>query len=263
MRVLIVDDEAPARRKLRRFLAAESDTDVVSEAADGREAVEAIRAERPDLVFLDIQMPGLDGFGVIGEIGVREMPTVVFVTAYDEHALRAFEVHALDYLLKPVAPDRFRTVLERARARVHVGQKEPGELAARVTQLAQLVEQLRESVPGAAPRYLQRLLVEAGEKAILLSVERIDWVEAARNYVRLHAGRDSYTVRGAIGAFHARLDPSQFLRVNRSQIVRLDAVKELHPWFHGEYLVVLHDGTRLTWSRRFRKAGEAEFEQPF
>jgi two-component system LytT family response regulator len=259
LRVLIVDDEGPARRKVRRLLEAEADVEIAGEAADGAAAVAAIRERTPDVVFLDIQMPELDGFDVIAAVGAERMPYVVFVTAYDEHALRAFEVSAVDYLLKPVDPERFRQAVARARERVAAaragGAGGAGErdLAARVERL---LEALRPGAPAAPPRFLERLLVDAGPKAILLPLDHVDWIEAARNYVTLHAGAERYTLRGTLGALHERLDPSRFLRLNRSQIVRLDAVKELHPWFHGEYLVVLHDGTRLTWSRRFRKEGE-------
>ncbi|HEU4565801.1 MAG TPA: response regulator [Gemmatimonadaceae bacterium] len=250
LRVLIVDDEGPARRKVRRLLEEEPDVTIVGEAADGTDAVAAIREQAPDVVFLDIQMPGLDGFGVVATVGAERMPHIVFVTAYDEHALRAFEVHAIDYLLKPVDPERFRAAVARARA---LAIRPPDDdLVARV---ARLVEERTR----AEPRWLERILVDAGNRSLLLAVEQIDWIEAARNYVTLHAGKERYTVRASIGALHGRLDPSRFLRVNRSQLVRLDAVKELHPWFHGEYIVLLHDGTRLTWSRRFRKEG-VEFE---
>jgi two-component system LytT family response regulator len=251
MRVLIADDEAPARQKVRRLLAEEPDVEIVGEAATGAEAVRAIRETSPDVVFLDIQMPVLDGFGVVEEVGVDAMPHVVFVTAYDEHALRAFEVRALDYLLKPVTPDRFRLVLERVRAQLARGGDVRRDLAERLDQLVGAL--------APKPRFLRRLLVQDGNKALLLPVERIDRMEADRNYVRLHAGGGTYVVRGSIGSMAERLDPDRFLRINRSEIVRLDAVKELHPWFHGDYRVVMHDGTVLTWSRRYRALTDGEF----
>jgi two-component system LytT family response regulator len=251
MRVLIADDEAPARQKVRRLLAGEGDVEIVGEAATGAEAVQAIREASPDVVFLDVQMPVLDGFGVVEEVGVDAMPHVVFVTAYDEHALRAFEVRALDYLLKPVTPDRFRAVLQRVRA----------QMARKGEGAADLAERLDQLVGALAPRarFLRRLLVQDGNKALLLPVERIDRMEADRNYVRLHAGGSTYVVRGSIGAMAERLDPDRFLRINRSEIVRLDAVKELHPWFHGDYRVVMHDGAVLMWSRRYRALTDGEF----
>jgi len=255
MRVLIADDEAPARQKLRRLLSGERDVEVVGEAETGAEAVRAIREQSPDVVFLDVQMPVLDGFGVVAEVGVDAMPYVVFVTAYDEHALRAFEVRALDYLLKPVTPDRFRAMLQRVRAQLARGDAAlSAELAGRLDQLDQLVGAL---VP--KPRYIKRLLVQDGVKALLLPVERIDLLRAERNYVRLHAAGAIYVVRASLGALAERLDPDRFLRINRSEMVRLDAVKELHPWFHGDYRVVLHDGTALMWSRRYRALTDGEF----
>jgi two-component system LytT family response regulator len=251
MRVLIADDEAPARQKVRRFLAGEPDVEIVGEAATGAEAVQAIRDRAPDVIFLDVQMPVLDGFGVIDEVGVDAMPHVVFVTAYDEHALRAFEVRALDYLLKPVTPDRFRAVLARVRAQLARRDGASADLAARLDQLLGTLS--------SKPRYLRRLLVEDGVKALLLPVEQIDLLRAERNYVRLHAKGATYTLRASLGAMAERLDPDRFLRINRSEIVRLDAVKELHPWFHGDYRVVMHDGATLTWSRRYRALTEGEF----
>jgi two-component system LytT family response regulator len=243
MRVLIVDDEAPARQKIRDLLASESDVEIVGEAADGKEAVDLIRRASPDLVFLDIQMPRLDGFGVIAEVGIETMPLTVFVTAYDEHALRAFEVHAFDYLLKPFASGRLRQVLERARQRLVKGADE--EWACRI---ARLVETLN-----AGHKHVHQILVQQGEeRERLLAVETIDRIQAERNYVRLFARDGEYLRRVSLAAIEERLDPSRFLRINRSEIVRLDAIKELQPWFHGDYRVILKDGTTRTWSRRFR-----------
>jgi two-component system LytT family response regulator len=240
LRVVIADDERPARAKLRRYLAAEPDVEIVAEASGGVEAVEAIRAARPDLVFLDVQMPDLDGFGVVEALGTEALPHVVFVTAHDHYALRAFEVHALDYVLKPVGPERFAKALARAREAV-ARRAEPADLEARV---ARLVEAL-----GERPRYPERILVTAEERGVLLDVDRIDWVEADRNYVVLHAGGASHRMRGTIEAVTRRLDPQRFARVNRSSVVRLESIREVHPWFHGEYRIVLADGTELTWTR--------------
>ncbi|HEY8549283.1 MAG TPA: response regulator [Vicinamibacterales bacterium] len=251
MRVLIVDDEAPARRKLRRLLEAEDGVEIVGEASDGREAVEAIGTHEPDVVFLDIQMPVLDGFGVIEQIGVDNMPRVVFVTAYDEHALRAFEVQAVDYLLKPIAPQRFSQVIARLAREIARDAKPSAESASR---LAAAV------ASGDAAPFLRRLLVHQGERARLLNVEAIDWIEADRNVLTLHAGAAVHTVRGTLSDLEARLDPAKFLRISRSAIVRLDAIDELQPWFHGDYRVILRDGTTLTWSRRYRARDRHAFE---
>jgi two-component system, LytTR family, response regulator len=240
IRVMIVDDERAARQKIRRYLDAAPDLEIVGEAASGREAVQAIECERPDLVFLDVQMPGLDGFGVLAALDFEPLPQVVFVTAHDQFALRAFEVHALDYLLKPFDAGRFQKVLDRAREHLRRRRDSGGEELSRL--LAQLTGK---------PRYLERLLIHVDERAFFLQVERIQWIGAARNYVTLHAGGEAYTLRGTIEGLSRRLDPARFVRVNRSQIVNLDSVKELQPWFHGEYRLILKDGTEMSWSRRY------------
>lgn len=249
IRALVADDEAPARRKLRDLLGRETDVEVVGEAADGVEAVAAIRTASPDVVFLDIQMPRLDGFGVIQEIGVEAMPLVVFVTAYDEHALRAFEVNALDYLLKPFAPSRFERLLDRVR---HQLGGSPGDLAERVERLLAAVRP--------APQYLRQILVERDEdRQTLLAVESIDVVRADGNYLCFLSGGVEHRRRGTLRDLEDRLDPARFLRLNRSEIVRLDAIREVQPWFHGDARVVLQDGSVLTWSRRYRARAEGLF----
>ena len=253
MRVLIVDDEAPARAKMRRYLEEHDDIEIAGEAENGIAAVERIGELRPDLVFLDVQMPELDGFGVIETVGVESMPHVVFVTAYDEYALRAFEVRALDYLLKPFTPERFVAVVERVRAELARGSNSEN------TELNARLDALLKSVATGRPKYLQRVLVHHENKAFLLAVDRIDRVEADRNYVRLHSAGTAFTLRGSITSLADRLDPEKFLRINRSEIVRLDAVKELQPWFHGDYRVVMGDGTTLMWSRRYRVQTAGEF----
>ena len=249
IRALIVDDEAPARRKLRELLGRETDFEVVGEAADGVEAVEAIRAAGPDVVFLDIQMPRLDGFGVVEEVGAGEMPLVVFITAYDEHAVKAFEVQALDYLLKPFAPSRFQKLLERLRRQL--GQDQ-GDLAQRIDRLLATV---RPSSPA-----LRQILVERGEgRQALLAVSEIDLIRAEGNYLRFFSGGDEYRRRGTLRDLEERLDPHQFVRLNRSEIARLEAIRELQPWFHGDARVVMRDGAVLTWSRRYRTKVEGVF----
>jgi two-component system, LytTR family, response regulator len=249
LRVLVVDDEAPARRKLRRMLADAGGVEVVGEAEDGPAAVRAIQSLRPDLVLLDIRMPGLDGFGVVAEVGPARMPPVVFVTAYDDFAVKAFEVQALDYLLKPATAERLRVVLDRARERLGAGQAAQG-LSARL-------DALLARLPSPTP-FLQRLLVEHNGRAQLVPVEQVDRIEAARNYVHLHVAGARLPLRQTLSALAERLDPAQFLRISRSEIVRLDAVKEFQTWFHGDYKVILKDGTELMWSRRYRaKSGSA------
>jgi two-component system LytT family response regulator len=244
IRVMIIDDERPARLKVRRFLASEEDFEIIGEAGTGLEAVRAIEQKHPDLVFLDVQMPGLDGFGVIDAVKIQPLPRVVFITAYDHFALKAFEVHALDYLLKPFDQQRFKQVLDHLRQQLRrSGEQEQNELTEK---LNRLLEELNNR-----PKYIERLLVNAGEKALLLAVERIEWIEAARNYVTLHCGGQSYLLRGTIEGLSQKLDPSKFIRANRSQIVNVESIKELHPWFHGEYRIILRDGTEISWSRRY------------
>jgi two-component system, LytTR family, response regulator len=257
IRALIADDEAPARRKLCELLDREKDFAVVAEAADGIEAVERIRASAPDVVFLDIQMPRLDGFGVIGEVGVEAMPLVVFVTAYDEHALRAFEVHALDYLLKPFAPSRFQRLLDRLRRQLGGASTGDGDLAQRIERL------LAEVRP--APGYLRQILAERNDhedRQVLLAVEEIDVIRADGNYLRFITcdSRDGeHRRRGTLRDLEDRLDPARFLRLSRSEIVRLEAIREVQPWFHGDARVVLRNGAVLTWSRRYRSKAEGLF----
>jgi two-component system LytT family response regulator len=233
LRALIVDDEAPARAKVRRLLEARGGIEIAGEARTGREAIAAIKRSRPDIVFLDIQMPGLDGFGVLDALQ-SDAPYVVFVTADGHKALEAFEAGAVDYLLKPFTPERFDQVVERARDRFG-GRQAPA---------------------ASSGNHLQRLLVIDGGHAVFLSVDRIDWVESDRNYVVFHCGADAHRLRATIASVGERLDPSQFLRINRSTLVRLDAVASMVEWSHGDYKVTMRDGTELTWSRRFR--GEAE-----
>ena len=241
MRALIVDDEAPARARIRHLLGATADIEIAGEASTGRDAVAAYKRLRPDLVFLDIQMPGLDGFGVVDAIAGDGAPYIVFVTADDQQAVRAFDVGAVDYLLKPFSPARFDLVLDRARAR----------LAEQVTAAA------REPAP-AAP-FLKRIFVTSNGRAAFLPVDRIDRVDAERNYLVLHAGAAQFRVRGTLASLGARLDPSQFLRINRSSLVRLDAIREMHEWSHGDLRVIMHDGAELMWSRRYRASAESAF----
>ena len=247
IRVLIVDDESPARAKLRKLLRETHDLEVVAEAKDGDEAVRAIEEHDPDLVFLDIQMPGRGGFEVVEAVGVDRMPLTVFATAYDEHALRAFEVHALDYLLKPFAPTRFRKLLERVRKRLK--DSSPPDLQP-------LLDSLRHRDP---PQYARRLRLQASpERETLVAVEQIRLLRADGNYVHVLTvdGRE-LSLRSTLTELAARLDPEDFLRINRSEVVRLDAVEELQPFFHGDYKVKMKDGKSgegeiLTWSRRYR-----------
>jgi two-component system LytT family response regulator len=250
IRVVIVDDEALARRRLRSLLHDEPDVEVVGECGDGGSAVTTIESLAPDLVFLDVQMPEADGFEVLEAVSAERMPVVVFVTAYDRYALQAFEVHALDYLLKPFSRNRFRGALSRAREEVR---RRRGEgLRSAGDELSALLRELR----GAKP-WLERLVVRDGGRVSFIKVDEIDWIESEGNYLRLHVGPDAHLVRGTIKGSAERLDPERFVRTSRSTIVNLDRVREIHPWSRGELVVVLRDGTQLPTSgehgRRLRE----------
>jgi two-component system, LytTR family, response regulator len=242
LQVLVVDDEAPARRKILRLLRQEPDVRVVGEAGGAESAIAAIEKHRPDLVFLDVQMPGMDGFGVVQAIPAKEMPHVVFVTAHDQYALRAFEVHAFDYLLKPFGEERFRTVLQRAREQS--AQSSDG-FAARIQDLLHQLQRER--------AFPDRLLVHENARAHFVLIREISWIETDRNYLILHCGAKTHTLRGTLESLAGTLDPKIFVRINRGSLVRLDAIRELLPWFHGEYKVILKDSTELRWSRRYVK----------
>ena len=242
IRTLIIDDEPLARERIKRFLASERDIEPLGECADGREAVAAINMLKPDLVFLDIQIPELDGFGVLKAVGVEQMPAVIFVTAYDRYALRAFDVNALDYLLKPYNRERFRKALERARAQLSNGAK--GELNDR---LLSLLEYLKTE-----PKHLERLMIKSSGRVFFLRTEEIDWIEAEGNYLRLHAGRDRHLLRETMNRLASKLDPDKFLRIHRSTLVNIERIKELQPLFSGDYVVILRDGKQLTLSRSYR-----------
>jgi two-component system, LytTR family, response regulator len=257
IRVLIVDDEPAARNGLRQLLKRDPDVVVVGEARNGREAVRALETDGIDVVFLDIQMPELDGFGVVGAVGAQQMPTIVFVTAYDRHALHAFEVHALDYLLKPFTDERFRDAMARAKASVRQGRL--GDVSRR---LAALLNDA--GVTPTAPRgtHLKRLTIKGAGRVTLLPIRDVDWLEAERDYVRVHAGKSSHVIRDTMKNLEGQLDPDRFVRIHRSTIVNLERIKELQPMFKGEYVVVLHDGTELKLSRGYRDHLEARLGRP-
>ena len=273
IRVLVVDDEPLAREGIKVRLEREADMEVVGEAADGPEAVAAITTLHPDLVFLDVQMPGMDGFEVVERVAGVHLPVIVFATAYDEYALRAFEVHALDYLLKPVTARRFEEALRRARTEVGRGMER--ETHRRLVELldawrsAATVSAATHALPPEPPQqqqppppapqalhgggaYLTRLVVRDGERFLLLRAEEIDWVESAANYVRLHARGTSYLVRATMAELERRLDPSRFTRIHRSTIVNTDRIREIRPEWHGDFDVVLTTGKALRLSRSYR-----------
>lgn len=256
--VLIVDDEPLARRRIARLLRAEPDVDVVGECGTGREAVEALKANDVDLVFLDVQMPDLDGFDVVAEVGAEKMPSVIFVTAYNEYALKAFEVHAVDYLLKPVEAERFQRAFQRARE--FLGRKGEAQSGRRLKALlSQLLNEERipdvvtgEHIAPHPSRYVDRIMVKTDGRVLFVKVNDVDWFEAAGNYIRLHAQRQTYMIRETMNALESSLNPSQFARIHRATIVNLDRIRELQPWFAGDYVVLLHDGSQLKLTRTYR-----------
>jgi two-component system LytT family response regulator len=251
--VLIVDDEPLARSALRVALAAEADFVVVGEAADGHEAVRKVTSLDPDLVLLDVQMPGLDGFRVVREIGPAAMPMVVFVTAFDEHAERAFEVNALDYLVKPWDDERFGRMLQHVRKRLEEGQK--ARLHDRLVDLLQSVRGEGDSSVEAEKRgggWVTRLMVREGPRVRFIEAETVDFFEADGDTVIAHRGSRNDRIRTSLRDLEARLDPARFVRIHRSTILNLDALSEVVPWMSGDYEAVLHDGRRLRVSRHYR-----------
>lgn len=252
VKTIIVDDEPLARQTLRILLEADPEIDLVAECSNGVEAIDAIDELSPDLVFLDIQMPELDGFDVVSALDSSVAPVIVFVTAFDSYALKAFEVHAFDYLLKPFTDARFSTVL--AQAKLEVEHRTARNLSERL--LALLADRDRER----PSRHLTRVLVKSASRVTFLKVAEIDWIEAAGSYVQLHSGAKEHLLRESLNALEAKLDPDVFLRIHRSTIVNADRVKELRADAYGEYVVVLEDGTELKMSRARREQIQARLE---
>ncbi len=242
IRVLLSDDEALARERLRGLLQEEPDLEIVAECGDGNSAIATIQRERPDLVFLDIQMPEVDGFGVVQALQ-DAMPLTIFVTAYDRYAMKAFEVHALDYLLKPVGKERLAEAVERARRQLQ--QPPDGSFQRRVLELLGDME-ARQQTP-------ERIIIKADGEIVCLRPNEIDWAESAGNYVCLHVGGATHILRETITALESRLGPRQFMRVHRSTLVNVDRIKTLKPSLYGDYSILLRDGTKLTLSRGFRE----------
>ena len=259
LRVLIADDEPLGRSNVRVALQNEADVEIVAECENGDEAVSAIAELRPDLVFLDVQMPGTDAFGVIERVGPERMPPVVFVTAHDEYAVPAFRVHALDFLRKPFDDERFHAALDHARTQLE--RRDVGELGRR---LRVLLDDFGR-VPGdagaaSAPRYVSRFTVKHDGNVIFVRALDVDYFEASGNYVMLHMRDKSLSLRGTLSALLPSLDPARFKRIHRSTIVNMDRVKELQPWFGGDYVAVLHDGRKLKVSRTFASSLLSPFQ---
>ena len=244
IKAIVVDDEPPARRNLRALLAGVPDIELIRECGNGRDALSSIRALEPDLVFLDVHMPEMDGFEVLEHLTDQSLPVIIFVTAYDQYALKAFEVSALDYLLKPFDDVRFHKAL--AQARRQIEQQDASELGRKLLTLMGA----REARPdGSASRYLTRLMIKTAGRVIFVRTEEIDWIEAYDNYLRLHVGDKAHLLRQTMNELEAALNPEHFARIHRSTIVNLNRVHEFHPHFNGEYQVILRDGTQLKLSR--------------
>jgi two-component system LytT family response regulator len=240
IRALVVDDEPPARERVRDLLQAEPDVELVGEAGDAEQAVERIRALRPDLLFLDVQMPGRDGFGVLRALGGERPPATIFTTAHDEFAVRAFDVSAVDYLLKPLRRTRFRAALVRAREKLSAG-----------VSAAELRRVVADAVR--APAHLERLAVRVGRRIVVVRAEEVRWIEAEGNYARIHAGGKRYLLRQTLNALEASLDPQRFVRVHRGAIVGVDHVREVHPLARGSYDLVLDGGDVVTTGQSYRE----------
>ena len=252
LRTVIVDDEPTARRGVRLLLERDRGVDVVGEAAGGAEAADLIKREKPDLVFLDVQMPGCDGFEALTKVAGTVAPAVVFVTAYDEHALRAFEVNAVDYLLKPYDDARFAAALQRAKDEVRRRSADTVN-----TRLTQLLDYLQHDGARPAPAKddgaNERILVKSSGEIFFLKAEEIDWIEAEGDYMKFHVGGRAHLMRETMARLEARLDPKKFIRIHRSTIVNIDRLRKLSPSFAGEYAVILHDGTKLKLSRGYHE----------
>jgi two-component system, LytTR family, response regulator len=246
IRVLVADDERLARRAIRRLLGRHADVEIIGECGDGESAVNAIRDKRPDLVFLDVQMPEMNGFQVLGTVGAAGMPVTIFVTAHDSYALRAFDTNAIDYLLKPVRKDRFDRALARARQRI-AGTVDDEEVRRTLSKL--------ERIASARP-YPDRFAVPRSGRVTFVTVKDIDWIEALGNYVCLHVGGCEHELRETLAGLEEKLDPAAFLRIHRSTIVNVHRIKEIQRWFHGHHRVVLDDGTELRMSRYQREVAK-------
>ena len=242
IRALIVDDEPLARKFSRRMLKDDQEVQVVGECGNGRDAVALIRKQTPDLIFLDVQMPEMDGFSVLETLGSERLPEIVFTTAHEQYAIQAFELHALDYLLKPFDQARFRNTMRHAKERLSHGPPKDGGL-----QMAALLANVKQQ-----PQYQDRLIVKGEGRISFLKTDEITWIEADDKYVHLHTEKSARLVRQTLSAMEAQLDPKKFVRIHRSAIVNVERIKELHPMFSGEHAVVMNNGTKLTLSRNYK-----------
>jgi two-component system LytT family response regulator len=253
IRALIVDDEPLARQRIRLLAHDEPDLEIISECASGKDALTAIERDPPDLLFLDVQMPEMDGFEVLEKLPRERLPVSIFTTAYDQHAVRAFEAHALDYLLKPFQPERFKAAV--ARAREHLANQQASSAARGLLDLLAARQSLHATT--AVTNFLTRLTIKTDDKMVVIKIADIDSIESAGNYVAVNIGKESHILRETLNALEAQLDPEKFLRVSRSAIVNLDRVKELQPMFKGEHIIVLQNGKRLAMTRGLREVEQA------
>jgi two-component system LytT family response regulator len=242
IRALIADDELLARKFIRRLLKHDADVEIVAECSNGKEAAAMIRQEKPDLVFLDVQMPEMDGFAVLDAVGLEHLPEIIFTTAYESYAIRAFELHALDYLLKPFDQVRFKAAMKHAKERLVSQGTEEGRL-----QIGTLLESIK-----AEQKHLERILIKADGRISFLNTREIDWLEADDKYVHLHTAKGARMVRQTLSAMEAELDPAKFVRIHRSTIVNIERIKELQPLFNGEHSLLLENGTKLILTRSYR-----------
>jgi len=243
IRVLIVDDEPLARERVHHFLKQEPNITIIGESGNGIEAVAAIREKKPDLIFLDIQMPGMDGFEVLQHIESEHMPHIIFITAYDQYAIRAFEVHALDYLLKPFDQNRFKRALQLAGEYIQL--QKNGDFKYRIKELIQEI--------GSEKKYPERFIIKSEGRIYFIRTDEVNWIESAANYVSLHVGREVHLMRGTMSAMEEKLDPDKFIRVNRAAIVNIEFIREIQPFFNGEYIINLKDDSQITLSRKYRE----------
>jgi len=239
---MIVDDEPLACERIRMLLDGEPELQIICECRNGKDALQAIGKIKPDLVFLDVQMPELTGFEVLNRLDPARIPVVIFVTAYDQYALKAFEVSALDYLLKPFDRERFKRAL--ARARAELDRRKTGAVNEKVLKLLSELQRSK--------KYVDKLIVRAGGRVLFLRADEIDWIEAAGNYVRLHAGKEEFLYRETMTKLEEQLNPERFARIHRSTIVNIERIKELQPWFRGDYVILLRDNSKLILSRTYR-----------
>ncbi|MEO8665131.1 MAG: LytTR family DNA-binding domain-containing protein [Ignavibacteria bacterium] len=246
IKVIIIDDEILAREKIRNFLNAEKDIEISAECKDGTDAIKKINSLSPDLIFLDIHMPGMNGIELIESFKGEFSPVIIFTTAHHKYAIKAFELFALDYLLKPFDKERFQKSLSRARS--HLQTKAPTEHNEKIISLLKELKSQKEP----EPKYLDRMVIKSAGRIFFLKTEEIDHIEAAGNYLRVYSNNESHLIRDTMNSIEKKIDPSVFVRIQRSAIVNINSVKELKPWFHGEYLVYLKNGTKLVSGRTFK-----------